>query len=395
LRVAFGTAAVKRRALVWTGLRAAVALAAIAYLVSAMNWHDQLVLPPGLDLAGLPPSSAARSARVESADGAVLHMRIGDVMVDLPRERLGAGPQQPHLTPGLLSIFAAVNGGALLAVVLVVAAVMPIQALRWWLLLRARGIAPAPLQTLRLQLIGCFWNCLFPGLTGGDAVKAWQVAQGSGRTADAIMSVLVDRIIGLLALFLLAALAGTALGDSSAHHELAWRIRLVLLVIVPCCALWLSRALNRWTGLDRVIAWSLGRPRLAPAVGALVAYRDHHGTLAGGLALSLIGHVLMLGACILAGRAIGIATPWPELFMMLSLVFLIGAVPISLFGLGIMEVSAVALLSATASANQVVSMLVIYRMAVIASAVPGGLLLIGTDVRWGGPGAVVPKAGGP
>ena len=42
-----------------------------------------------------------------------------------------------------------------------------------------------------------------------------------------------------------------------------------------------------------------------------------------------------------------------------------------------MEVAAVALMGSLASPNQVISMLVIYRLALIATALPGGLLMIG------------------
>ncbi len=381
-----------RRNLLWTVLRTVVALAAIAWLVTALDWHDRVALPAGYALDGAPAAGARSLAVVGEADG-VLRLALDGREIALPRERLGAGPGQPRLAPGILTVIAALGAWRLLLLVLLIACVMPVQALRWWLLLRARGIAPSAAATLRLHLIGCFWNLLFPGLTGGDAVKAWHVAQGSGRTADAILSVLVDRIIGILALFLLAAGAGLALSDSAAHHSLALRVWLALAVFAAGLALWLSPALHRLTGLERVIGWALSRPRLAPPVAALVAYRDHQATLLGAIGCSFIGHFLMIGSCIFAARAVGIATSWQELLVMLSLIFIIGAVPISLFGLGVMEVAAVALLAASASAAQVVSMLVLYRCALIAASLPGGLLLIGKVGRWGGPGAVAHAAG--
>jgi hypothetical protein len=370
-----------------------VALAAIAWLVTALDWHDRVALPAGYALTGASTSGARSLAVVGEADG-VLRLALAGREVELPRSSLGSAPEQPRLTPGILTVVRSLSAGQLLLLVLVVACVMPVQALRWWLLLRARGIAPSPAATLRLHLIGCFWNLLFPGLTGGDAVKAWRVAQSSGRTADAILSVVVDRILGILALFLLAAGAGLMLSDSAAHHSLALRVWLALAVLAAGLALWLSPALNRLTGLERLIAWALTRPRLAQPVAAVVAYRHHHATLLGGFACSILGHILLIGSCIFAARAVGITTSWQELLVLLSLIFIIGAVPISLFGLGVMEVAAVALLAGSANATQVVSMLVLYRCALIAASLPGGLLLIGKVSRSGGPGAVAPTAGG-
>jgi uncharacterized membrane protein YbhN (UPF0104 family) len=393
---------VSRRGLLWTALRAAVALAAITWLVLAVDWHDRVVVPAGYPLSDAPSPGAstigasttgARSLAVVGEANGVLRLALAGGVAEVPRSSLGSGPGQPRLAPGILSVIATLSAWQLALLVLLVASVMPVQALRWWLLLRARGIAPSAGATLRLHLIGCFWNLLFPGLTGGDAVKAWQVAQGSGRTADAILSVLVDRMLGILALFLLAAGAGLMLSDSAAHHSLALRVWLALAVLAAGLALWLSPALGRLTGIDRLLAWALEKPRLAQPVAALVAYRGHHATLLAGIACSFVGHILLVGSCIFAARAVGIATSWQELFVLLSLIFVIGAVPISLFGLGVMEVAAVALLADSAGATQVISMLVLYRCAAIAAALPGGLLLIGNLHRWGGPGSVAPAAG--
>lgn len=383
-----------RRGLVTIVLRAAVALAALSWLVAALNWHDRVRFPAGYALAGAPLPAALTVPVMGEADGVLRLARAGGE-VRLERTAIGTGPGQAQLSPGILTVAGGLGAGQFALLALLLAGVMPVQALRWWLLLRARAIAPAPSTVLRLHLIGCFWNLLFPGLTGGDAVKAWQVAQGSGRTADAILSVVVDRILGLLALFLLAAGAALLLSGSAAHQALALRAWLALALLVGGLALWLSPALSRLSGLDRLFAWAQRREPLARTVTALLAYRGHHATLLCGIACSATGHMLQIGGCIYAARAVGIGCPWQELAVLLPLIFLIGALPISLFGLGVMEVAAVALLAGSADATQVISMLVLYRCALIATSLPGGLLLIGRVQRWGSPGAGVSAAGGP
>jgi hypothetical protein len=360
-----------------------IAAAAITYLVMAMNWHDQLTIPGNVVIDGLATSSGPRTARVLVQDDAGVHLDVHGTAVTLAHARVGSAPGQLQITPGILTVLQAVDPLYLILIASVILCVIPIQAARWWLLLRARGIAPGPLSTLRLHLVGCFWNCLFPGLTGGDAVKAWQVAQVSGRVTDAIMSVLVDRVLGLLALFLLAALAGLAFSGSASHNLLATRVWLALALLAPALAAWLSPSVSRLSGVDHVLAWAARRPRLEPIITAVIAYRRHPVALLAGFACSLVGHVLMIGGCILAGRTLGITTSVSEMFMLLSLVFLVGAVPISLFGLGVMEVAAVTLFGSLASPNQVISMLVIYRCVVICCALPGGALIIG-GTRWRG-----------
>ena len=56
--------------------------------------------------------------------------------------------------------------------------------------------------------IGLFFNIVVPGLTGGDLVKAVLAARDHPeRKAAAMISVLVDRLIGVLVLVLLGAVA--------------------------------------------------------------------------------------------------------------------------------------------------------------------------------------------
>ena len=56
-------------------------------------------------------------------------------------------------------------------------------------------------------MVGAFFNLFLLGSTGGDAVKAFYVLRESPpeRRAGAILAVIMDRLLGLLALILLAA----------------------------------------------------------------------------------------------------------------------------------------------------------------------------------------------
>lgn len=81
-------------------------------------------------------------------------------------------------------------------------------ALRWFWLLRGMGLKVTYARTLYLQLIGFFFNTAMPGAVGGDIVKAVYVIreQKSAKT-PAMMTVLLDRVVGLAGLFILAAVA--------------------------------------------------------------------------------------------------------------------------------------------------------------------------------------------
>lgn len=82
-------------------------------------------------------------------------------------------------------------------------------AYRWYKLLRGQGLILSFLQVVRLQLIGFFFNTAVPGAVGGDIIKAVYVIKGlqSDRKTPAMLTILLDRIIGLATLFYLGAVA--------------------------------------------------------------------------------------------------------------------------------------------------------------------------------------------
>jgi uncharacterized protein (TIRG00374 family) len=75
--------------------------------------------------------------------------------------------------------------------------------LRWLLLLKGAGYNITWYQAFKLQLTGFFFNSAMPGAVGGDLVKVIYVIRGNpdmGKT-PAMMSILLDRVIGLGGLF--------------------------------------------------------------------------------------------------------------------------------------------------------------------------------------------------
>jgi uncharacterized protein (TIRG00374 family) len=79
---------------------------------------------------------------------------------------------------------------------------------RWYLLVRVID----PRFTLRaavlLGFIGNVFNLVIPGAVGGDLIKAAYLTQMHVKKTQAIASMVIDRIIGLLGLFTLATIAG-------------------------------------------------------------------------------------------------------------------------------------------------------------------------------------------
>ena len=79
---------------------------------------------------------------------------------------------------------------------------------RWWMLVRALKLPFTLPEALRLGYIGFLFTFLTLGVMGGDLVKSIFLARKQkGRRTEAVATVVIDRIIGLYALFVVAAIA--------------------------------------------------------------------------------------------------------------------------------------------------------------------------------------------
>ena len=83
--------------------------------------------------------------------------------------------------------------------------VRPLTFIRWFMLVRVIEPHFKLSSTFVLGSIGMVFNLVIPGGVGGDLIKASYLVRMRIRRTQAIASMVIDRILGLLALFILAA----------------------------------------------------------------------------------------------------------------------------------------------------------------------------------------------
>ena len=180
------------------------------------------------------------------------------------------------------------SGKLLLGLALVMHGVMLVLATwRWWLLLRVQSINIPIREVARLTMIGFFFNLAVPGAVGGDLIKMGFVGrQASGKGAEAVFSIVMDRLLGVLGLFLVAGVAGWLLLE---FHR-------VLLDLPALTGLW--RLLERKSP-----------KRLAETVTRLVSAVDHYRrsrrTLVVAILISVAIHSCLAFDLYLVGRSLG------------------------------------------------------------------------------------------
>jgi glycosyltransferase 2 family protein len=211
-------------------------------------------------------------------------------------------PSTDGRSPGLVNVLAKqFHWGSLLIGAILFLAGLLIQFVRWHALVVAQGLPFTFFNSVRLGLIGFFFNSVLPaGSIGGDLVKATFIAREQQRRTIAVSTVLIDRAMGLWGLLWLAFLAGAAfwaLGSQEVAEEPTLRLIILTLggiLAATVCAWLLLGLLPQWRA-DR-FAGRLGRiPKIGHSAAefwrAIWIYRLKRRTIGAALVLSVMAHV--------------------------------------------------------------------------------------------------------
>jgi uncharacterized membrane protein YbhN (UPF0104 family) len=209
---------------------------------------------------------------------------------------------------------------------------------RWYLLVRALGLPFRLRDAMRLGFIGNVFNLVIPGAVGGDLVKAAFLCREQARRTQAVASMVIDRGVGLLGLFLLAGVAGlfelpAAAAPVRALIGLAWAATASGVV-----GLFVLFTPSLYHGFQRLL-----RGRVAVLFDELVAlasaYRARLGLIAGTLLMSVGIHALYVLAFTQVDRALyGDAAPsLGRHLVIVPLVLFTTAVPLPFGALGLSE----------------------------------------------------------
>jgi uncharacterized protein (TIRG00374 family) len=106
-------------------------------------------------------------------------------------------------------------------------------AFRWFLLLRGIGLEVKLFKAGVLTLIGLFFNSAMPGAVGGDVIKALYVTKAaqSGKKSAAIVSIFLDRVIGLYGLFTFATIISLLAWNGISENPVLRHMSLIVLSI--------------------------------------------------------------------------------------------------------------------------------------------------------------------
>ena len=112
---------------------------------------------------------------------------------------------------GLWKTISGVSLGWLLASFVFMGATIFIGVIRWRLVLAVQGLHLSLGRATGISLVAHFFNSFLLGSTGGDLLKAYfAAAETAQKKAEAVTTVVVDRLLGLFAMLLFVSLMALA-----------------------------------------------------------------------------------------------------------------------------------------------------------------------------------------
>jgi uncharacterized protein (TIRG00374 family) len=209
-----------------------------------------------------------------------------------------------------------------------------ISALKWQLLIRARGDDPGLLTCFRLYTVGYFFNNFLPSNVGGDVARVYLLGRQGGGLAQALASVFLERFTGLTALIALAAIASFA-GPPELYQPRV-RSAIWLVVLGYLAVLWAVFEPRLARFAHERLRLPLGA-KLVRIHDAVAAYRDHPGPLVACLALSVGFYLLAAVNIYVSLRAFGARLDPVAIALATPLILLVSGLPVAIGGLGLQE----------------------------------------------------------
>lgn len=258
--------------------------------------------------------------------------------------------------------------------------------LRWCVLLREQGIKVPYIATLKVHFLGLFYNNVMISSVGGDMLRVWYIAKYTTKRLEAGLSVVVDRLLGLFSLILMAFTfyflfpVDLPEGESKAglmtritpYLPVIWTILAVIAAIIVFLFVYGPSRKFFIRAFQKVVSH---RKRVLDAVRL---YCRKPFSLAFCIILTFVAQCSTVIGFWMMGKSMGIAAPAKYYFVFFPLSWVIGALPVSIGGIGVLEVGLAGLFAALPGVDHIegLALALCQRFVFIIGSMPGLLIHI-------------------
>jgi uncharacterized protein (TIRG00374 family) len=262
--------------------------------------------------------------------------------------------------------------GLLVAAGLIVIQIM-LGGLRWRMIVNALLETSASklsmVEAIKLYYISAFFNCCLPGTVGGDVVRVWLAKANHVPLPTSINSVIMDRIIALIALGVLVVIVSSRLGDAAGVDVGIWPL---IFLGMGVCGIWFVIRIGAWIASYqhiRPVRWAL---HFIHSLQLMLVHRRQSFI---SLLIAITAHSCFCLCAFVLANSLGAALTLLDALTFVPLVMFAITVPVSIGGWGIREVSMVGMLS-LAGVPQEAALMISIEIGImsIVATVPAALL---------------------
>lgn len=258
----------------------------------------------------------------------------------------------------------------LLAGCCLVALALVLNALRWFLIIRACG-ERLPFSTVTgLVFVGHFFSQLLPTSVGGDVVRGWEAHRAGMSTDNAAISVVLDRIVGLLGLLLLIAIGQPILAFRS--EDSIFAVVAISVIGLGICAVVAMLMLDR-------LPLPFEKYRILRAVRSLSftgrqLLKTPWVSLSG-LIISVAAQCATMLVTTVYARGLGLDVGFVDMALVVPTVMLVAALPLSIGGWGVREAGLAAGFAVLGLPTEIaVTVSILAGLTNLALAIPGAII---------------------
>jgi len=215
--------------------------------------------------------------------------------------------------------------------------------IRWRMVLEVQGLHLSMRRATGITFVAQFFNSFLLGSTGGDLIKAYYAARETHhKKTEAVVTVFVDRLIGLWSMLLFAALMMVPNFHLLFSHEKLGASAILILALLAGCSAVLGVAF--WGGVSRSFPkarhWLRKIPKgelLERSLDSCRRFGSHRAFMLKTIGLSMALNAVCVLQVITLSNGLGLAIPPVALFVIVPIVICISAIPITPSGLGVRE----------------------------------------------------------
>lgn len=263
-----------------------------------------------------------------------------------------------------------------------------ISCVKWRLFLRASGSDAALSRLMELYVLGYFVNLFSPSTLGGDAVRSYKLGKDLGNQADSFSATFLERFTGLVAMAVLALIfvgREELKGFEWAVYIFAGAIFFLSAIIFSNIGFDLFQtsmvAISRLILSDKYI---VKLEALLIKIKKAASYAHGNNSLIlKALVLSFIFHFVAVINTKVAANALGWwDASFAGLFVVVPLVLIISAIPLTPSGIGIQEGAFTFLLHRLgATREQALGVALLLRAKTIVLGIIGGMIWLALEKR--------------